>query len=134
MRRMGHLSKGGKIIMSVILEIFKESDFKKIYSKCQDDLLESDEVLEMWESGVQASAQLSMGNAYNLYSVLDKCQILKIDDDTYLFEAAYRSSMKDLRKISENQQDQETYDIWKKIIDVLDSSVKPDENICLFIS
>jgi hypothetical protein len=131
---MGHLSKGGKIIMSVILEIFKESDFKKIYSKCQDDLLESDEVLEMWESGVQASAQLSMGNAYNLYSVLDKCQILKIDDDTYLFEAAYRSSMKDLRKISENQQDQETYDIWKKIIDVLDSSVEPDENICLFIS
>lgn len=90
--------------------------------------------IEMWESGVQASAQLSMGNAYNLYSVLDKCQYLKIDDDTYLFEAAYRSSMKDLRKISENQQDQETYDIWKKIIDVLDSSVKPDENICLFIS
>lgn len=134
MCHMGHLSKGGKIIMSVILEIFKESDFKKIYSKCQDDLLESDEVLEMWESGVQASAQLSMGNAYTLYSVLDKCQILKIDDDTYLFEAAYRSSMKDLRKISENQQDQETYDIWKKIIDVLDSSVKPDENICLFIS
>lgn len=120
--------------MSVILEIFKELDFKDIYSKCQDDLLESDEVLEMWESGVQASAQLSMGNAYNLYSVLDKCQRLKIDDDTYLFEAAYRSSMKDLRKISENQRDQETHDLWKKIIDVLDSSVKPDENICLFIS
>lgn len=134
MCHMGHLYKGGKIIMSVILEIFKESDFKKIYPKCQDDLLESDEVLELWDSGVRAFAQLSMGNAYTLYSVLDKCQILKIVDDTYLFEAAYRSSMKDLRKISENQQDQETYDIWKKIIDVLDSSVKPDENICLFIS
>ena len=120
--------------MSVILEIFKESDFKEIYPRCQDDLLESDEVLDMWEDGVQASAHLSMGNAYILYPVLGKCQILKIDDDTYLFEAAYRSTMKDLRKISENQQDQETYDIWKKIIDVLDSSVKPDENICLFIS
>lgn len=120
--------------MGVVLEIFKESDFKEIYPKCQDDLLESDEILEMWEDGVQASAHLSMGNAYRLYSVLDKCQYLKMVDDTYLFEAAYRSSMKDLRKISENQQDQETYEIWKKIIDVLDSSVKPDENICLFIS
>lgn len=133
MRRMGHLQKGDKI-MSVILEIFKESDFKDIYSKCQDNLLESDEILEMWESGVQASAQLSMGNAYTLYSVLGKCQILKIVDETYLFEAAYRSSMKDLRKISENQQDRETHDIWKKIINVLDSSVEPDESICLFIS
>lgn len=120
--------------MSVILEIFKESDFKEIYSKCQDDLLENDEVLEMWESGVQASAQLSMRNASKLFPVLGECQQLKIIDDTYLFEAAYRSSMKDLRKISENQQDQKTHDLWKKIIDVLDSSVKPDENICLFIS
>lgn len=120
--------------MSVILEIFKESDFKEIYSKCQDDLLESDEVLEMWESGVQASAQLSTGNDYILYPVLGKCQQLQIDDETYLFEAAYRSSMKDLCKILENQQDQKTHDLWKKIIEVLDSSVKPDENICLSVS
>lgn len=120
--------------MSVILEILKESDFKEIYSKCQDDLLESDEILEIWENGVQASAQLSMGNAFKLFPVLDKCQRLRIDDDTYLFEEAYRSSMQDLHKITENQQDQETHDLWKKIIDVLDSSVKPDENICLFIS
>ena len=120
--------------MSVILEILKESDFKEIYPKCQDDLLENDEVLEMWEGGVQASAQLSMGNASKLFPVLGKCQRIKIDDDTYLFEEAYRSSMKDLRKISENQQDQMTHDLWKKIIEVLDSSVKPDENVCLFIS
>ena len=120
--------------MSVILEIFKESDFKKIYPECQDDLLESDEVLDMWDSGVRAYAQLSMSNASAMFSVLEKCQRLRLDDDTYLFDESYRSTMKDLRKISENQQDQETYDIWKKIIDVLDSSVKPDENICLFIS
>lgn len=120
--------------MSVILEIFKESDFKEIYPKCQNDLLENDEVLEMWEDGVQASAQLSTGNASKLFPVLGKCQRIKIDDDTYLFEEAYRSSMKDLRKITENQQDQKTHDLWKKIINVLDSSVRPDENICLFIS
>ena len=120
--------------MSVILEIFKESDFKKIYPKCQDDLLENDEVLELWESGVQASAQLSMGNASTMFPVLEKCQRLKLNDDTYLFEEAYRSTMKDLCKITENQHDEKTYEIWKKIINVLDSSVKPDENICLFIS
>lgn len=134
MCHMGHLYKGGKIIMSVILEIFKESDFRKIYPKCQDDLLESDEVLELWDSGVRAFAQLSMGNALAMFPVLEKCQRLKFNDDTYLFEAAYRSTMKDLCKITENQHDEKTYDLWKKIINVLDSEVKSDETLCLFVS
>lgn len=120
--------------MSVILEIFKESDFKKIYPKCQDDLLESDEVLELWDSGVQASAQLSMGNASAMFPVLEKCQRLKFIDDTYLFDEAYRSTMKDLCKITENQHDEKTYDLWKKIINVLDLEVKSDEMLCLFVS
>lgn len=120
--------------MSVILEIFKESDFKEIYPKCQDDLSESDEVLELWDSRVRAYAQLSMGNAYILYPVLDKCQRLKLNDDTYLFDESYRSTMKDLCKITENQHDEKTYDLWKKIINVLDSEVKSDEMLCLFVS